>query len=349
MSIIPQRFDLSQIPFIDRSAFHPDRVMPTLQFYVNETWRTWLPVGDTLQRIQAEPRVACYWGDRPAQATDQNWRLLDVLAQCVLTARTTPQFFGLWNDYLNLAASMAKLGLFYETHRNNIDVRRFVQTEIEYIVVVCRSIFDLLQEIVVGLFSQISVGEGRRARRLRSSFDQMVSRAEEPRSAQEIAASTNLPLAIAEWYVMQEPFFTRLRRIRNRLAHGGNNAVDFLFCTDRGFGLTRTDDNWNGFFNWPTDSEIGNRVVPLRPMLASVIQNTINACESFASVMQANVGLPAPLIPGLRFYSRGQDDVEFARMQDVIDRSLWCDQIYPAPAVQPWFIRLREWFVQDRR
>ena len=58
-------------------------------------------------------------------------------------------FTALWNDFHNLSASLAKIRLYHASRTNKeYGIYRFVQSEIEYLAILCRSIFDVLRVVL---------------------------------------------------------------------------------------------------------------------------------------------------------------------------------------------------------
>src|SRR5260370_22371117 len=135
---------LQQIHFL-ATPMDPNRIVPCLSFFVNGEWHCWMAFGEKLEKMQMWPVEASYFGDKPERLTDQRFPILHLIAQHTLFADVLLQFRGIWNDYQSLAASLAKLTLYYRSRNDGIEVSRFVQTELEYIILVCRSLFDLLQ------------------------------------------------------------------------------------------------------------------------------------------------------------------------------------------------------------
>jgi hypothetical protein len=234
---------------------------------------------------------------------------------------------GIWNDFQDLAASLAKIKLFFETSKTKgRETTRFVQTEVEFIVMVCRSVFDLLQEMIAAHWNRIELFEKpKHKRKLKSSFADIVLHGETIRTSEQITERFGLPKFFADWYVSQAPFFVSLRRLRNEMAHGGNVAVKGLYSTERGYAIHRWEKPWCSFYEWPKDVELPNQLVPIRPVLCSIISKVIAATDSFAQVLEGTIHLPNPLFPGFYFFSRGYYDRELSEISQVLEHSWWCD------------------------
>lgn len=326
---------LTEIPYFDPTAWVPNRFVGPLIFYVEGEWHGWLPTPDALIKIKMTPAQAGYFGDKPERETDWYSLLLDILHQSISYPSLARAMSGIWGDIQNLATSLAKIHMFFEASLTRKDVTRFALTEVEYMVMVCRSIFDLLQEIIGVIWKDIELKDKPKHKKaLPKSFADVLFRSNEEQSAMDISARFGLIPALSEWYVSQRPFFVELRSLRDKMAHGGRESIDTLFSTERGFAVSRTERPWCLFHDWPAEVELPNQLVPLRPALCAMVKKAVEACDSFATVLLQNIGIPRPLFPSLHYFSRGYSDRELTRIEDIITKSLWCYKAHPA-AMEP--------------
>ncbi len=328
MSVVLPLAALQEVPFL-RSPLDTVPAIVTLQFYVGGEWHCWLPFGDKLVKMQMWPVEANYFGDEPERSTDPSFPLLDMMAQRTMRQGMLRSFTALWNDFHNLSASLAKIRLYHASRTNKeYGTYRFVQSEIEYLAILCRSIFDVLQDLVRLHIANVRYPCGsppaKPPQELPRSFREVLQKSSKDRSSDEIISRYLLPRSIAEWYVRHRDFFMQLRAIRDRIVHHGW-TVGMVFSTDRGFAVSRNNDPFGGLYDWPSECELPNALVPIRPALATMVSKTIAACGDFATALSASVGLPGDLAPGLRLYSRGTNDGEFVVLGAVIAQSLWDD------------------------
>lgn len=314
--------DLNQIRFIDKAALGPNRVIPTLSFYVDGEWHAWIKAEDKLIKMQMWPVESHYFGDVPERETDQCFSLLHLLAQHTFGPLMDRPFTALFNDIQNLAVSLAKCRFFY-THRETDDLcaRRVLETEVEYIVTTCRGVYDLLQELISDHWRMIKLQDGSNKQELpKKRFAKMVDGSPTPG---QLTSRYGLTDQFSQWYVDQEPFFAQLKSIRDRLMHNGAN-LELLYMTERGMAVQKEQKPFSDLYQWPADVEIQNGLVPLRPVLCKVIFSTIEACNSFARVLAEHIAVPLPVAPGLQFYSRGYHDRELASLESCIETASWC-------------------------
>ena len=323
---------LKVIPFFDASAWSPGRAIAGLHFFVKGEWHCWFPAGNELRRIYAWPSEASYFGDAPERQTDQSFQLLNLIHQRSSFPEMDRASHGIWNDFQNFATSLAKINLFYETSKcsKGTETTRFVQTEIEYIVMVARGVYDLLQEMIAAHWDRIELHSSTtRKRSLPKSFADMTLKGEEPRTSDELLQRYGLPKSVGDWYVSQTPFFKWLRSLRNRMAHGGSSPVQLLFCNERGYAIQRGEKPWCELYDWPKEVELQNGLVPIRPAICTIIQNTVAVTDSFSQLLERTIQLPKELFPGLKYYSRGYHDREFHQIGEVLENSWWCEKRLP--------------------
>ena len=313
--------ELQTIPFLAK-PISEHRVVPTLQFYVSGEWHCWLPVGPTLHKMKMWPVEANYFSDRAEKETDQLFPLLDFMAQRALFPETGVFFNGIRNDFQNLAAALAKLRAFFEMKGGKYELHRFVQTETEYIIFVCRSLFDLLQELISVYWSRIDFS-GRMTRNLPKSFADVIREGENERPVSVIQRKYGLPEPMAQWYSSYAGFFLKLRAMRDRIVHSGADAVEMVFITEDGFAISKEPRPFCELYEWPAGREIENGLVPFRPVLCSMVQRAVNACNDFAGMIQALVRFPPEIAPGLHLYSRGHYDTELSEVPSVIAAGAW--------------------------
>ncbi len=146
----------------------PHRFLASLAFYDGD-WRFWHSLGDgKFVEGKATPAEAAYFGVMPEFATDLSFAFLTFLAQHANFAGNLRQFAALEDDVFNLSASLAKLRLIARSESVEHGASRMAATEVEYMLLVCRSMFDLMQELAARLWDTVTLTDStiRRHRRL---------------------------------------------------------------------------------------------------------------------------------------------------------------------------------------
>jgi len=148
----------AKIPFLNHVELSGRVLFSTLFF--DGKWHAWIKAGNQLLPTQMWPAGAIYFGTLPEQETDICLHFLDMMGQRLNHLPVTRMFFGLHDDVFNLSASLAKIRLLHRTRKDHKHgVSRMVATEVEYLHGVCRSIFDLWQEVVVVLWDGIKLAD----------------------------------------------------------------------------------------------------------------------------------------------------------------------------------------------
>lgn len=308
--------DLSDIPFLYSADSAGGRFLASLTFYANGRWRMWMPVeNEKYVEVQAWPAEASYFANAPEEITDFGMLFFDFIAQYANYTELMRPFSALQDDINNLSAAIAKLNLIAE-NRNLSGVSRMAATEVEYILLVCRSIFDLMQELLAKLWTKIQLTDPKiQKRMIRSSFADIALHGGTLRTAEAISEKFFLPAPLADCYARHAPVFVKIRQYRDNLVHRGQQ-VQAIFVDSKGFSIAR---GLGPFVNpqiWRDEEVEANNIVPLLPVLGLIIHGTLAACEDFASVFVRHFRLLEPIVPGMRLFMRGYFD---GAMQGVLN------------------------------
>ncbi|WP_315766992.1 MULTISPECIES: hypothetical protein [unclassified Bradyrhizobium] len=303
---------LSAIPFFDPAAL-PGHFICSTMFYDGE-WHAWINAGDQLFKTRMWPAETCYFGTSAERPTDLSLHFIDLMAQKLSVFPITRQLFGLQADVYNLAASLAKIQLFHRTRKEiGQGVPRMVATEVEYLYNVCRSIFDLWQEVLFTFWDGVQLNDTSiKKRKLKKSYADMLFSSNNARTKQELVGRFGIPSALAECYVESTEFFTDLRAFRDRVVHGGGQPPT-IFEDDSGFLIAAARVPFRDLNIWGDEETHPNDLVPLLPALSYAIYRTIATCENFSRTIEANFTLLPPIVPKFRLLMRGYFDEVLAR------------------------------------
>lgn len=124
---------------------------------------------------------------------------------------------------LNLTAVLSKVQLLHSSREAvGNGIKRMITTEIEYLFSVCRSVFDLLQEVISRLWASIKLTDASINKKpLKSSFNDMVTYRGEPATLETLQSHFGLPVPLANVYLDFAEFFADLRSIRDNLMQVG--------------------------------------------------------------------------------------------------------------------------------
>jgi hypothetical protein len=311
--------DLYDIPFLDREQLD-GRFVGSMLFFDGD-WHAFMEFENERQVIwtTAWPAEATYYGTRPESPTDLSTAFLQLLGQHANFPAVQRHFGAILDHIYSLGASLYKLEVLHAgKHPGSA---RLATTEIEYLLTVCRSMFDHLQEILAKLWDYVRLTEETTKKQgLPASFRKMVLAEGRRQTPEELSARYGLPLAIADVYVRHAEMFLQIRKFRDQIIHGGRpNDIIFrgegCYQVQRRLGPFRDLDIWE-------DAEVEpNEIVPLMPILAQIIHGTFLACEDFAHCWSARIILPAASVPNMQLFVRGYfNEHLIAALTDAEDR-----------------------------
>jgi hypothetical protein len=317
---------LAEIPYFARDELSRGGFIPTAMFYVDGAWRCWVGTEEPGKFIEIHgwPAESFYWGDKEGDPDDFSTLFLDFVAQRANLWSVRHAFSGIQDDLFNLSASLHKFGLIHATGGHGAS--RLAATEVEYVMLLCRSIFDLLQEVVAGIWDTISLTgpDGQtdfaaNKRQLAKSFSDMALKANDVRPPEELTQKFGLPPTIAECYARQAPIFLKIRKFRDDIVHRGHN-VRTIFHTETGFAIQRRFGPFT-LEIWRPDEVGENDLAPLLPVLGLLIHGTLVACNDFAQTLVSCICFPPPMVPDLVLLMRGYfNGVLLASLKDAETR-----------------------------
>jgi hypothetical protein len=296
---------LRQIPYIVPEMLE-GRFLSTLSFYIEGEWHLWIPTSEGLTKVKAFPAEGFYFAVDEERPEDIHLHFLDLFAQRASFANVQKPMQGLMDDLLNLSASLAKLDLLFESkERVGTGISRMAATEIEYIFSVCRSIFDLLQEMISKLWDTVSLFDTSvKKKRLKESFADMVLFEGAADSTEGILSRFGLPREFADFYARNAEFFLTLRKFRDNIAHRGS-STGLILATGSSFAVADSLAPFAGFNVWRDEDRQSNGFCSLAPAIGYLVHQTIAVCDDFSRTIEKVVMFEAPVAPGLKLFMRG--------------------------------------------
>ena len=265
----------------------------------------WIVPGAKAIRLAGTPVESCYFAKRPAAPDHVCFALLNFLHQRALWPSVESFVTGIYDDVNNIGASFKKLRLIFDHCDDNSGSARMVTSEIEYIFATCRSLFDLLQETLRGLWKNVRLFDSTiKKRELPKSYADMLFRANSPQSTDQIAERYSIPQQLASVYAQSSLFFQWLREFRDLVSHSGR-TVGYVFTTEKGFAIRTPDKPFSGMPIWCPTNSLPNELGSLLSVLAFIVHTTIGLCEMFATVLPQVIQFPPDIAPGYSVYMCG--------------------------------------------
>jgi hypothetical protein len=307
---------LKVVSYLDLSRLG-DRAVNLIPLWDGEQWHLWVQGPNGLIDIHpVDAMQADYVAKAPARTTDLLIPFVDLMWQRASWPETCSLIAAICDDFHNMGTSLAKLRhIFFARHSIGDATSSFATTELEYILVLARTIFDLLQEIIARIWQtrvRLKDPEAeriRRARALPETFSKIVLRNKDMlRSPGEIANDFHLPANMASAYAAHAPFFAQLRTMRDSIVHGGK-VVGHVFATPRGFCVSPTEAPFRSFHGWTQSYQYNENLSSLLPWVGWVVLETIGACNSLVNELARSIELLPEIAPGYNVYVRGPSNV----------------------------------------
>lgn len=314
---------IDEIPFLDQKQLARSPFVPCLTFHSGGVWRIWLQTAEPNQfvEISGTPAEAHYWAAAPERPEDFTTGFLNFIAQHSYRPNLTRSFSGFSDDLLNLSTALTKLEVLHREKSQGGE--RMAGTELEGVLATCRSLFDLLQEMLCSIWNNIRLKDTSVHKNgLPRSFADVVTKGGRARTKEELGEAYGLPPEIADCYVRHGPVFLKLREFRDGVIHGARR-MPHIYVGETGFLVTREFGPFEAPNVWRDDEVHPNDLGPLRPVLAMMIQHVLRAFDDFARALTEVIEFPPPLVPDMTFYSRGYFHGGFLEaMQDANARVL---------------------------
>ena len=296
-----------------------NRLIPGLPVLLNDDyskWGIWVPANEPgkLVRLKAPDLTeGTYFAKQDMElANDVYFHFVHVAVQHLGWQDTARASEALRIDTLNLAATLKTMEILHKAGQAGENVRRPAQVQLEYIILACRSMFDLAQEILRAYYCRLQWKDPewqarKQGTNLPASFAKMcVQGHERPRTKQEIEELyPGLSPPWVKFYLDQTDFLFALRQLRDDIAHKGTE-VPWIYHGDRGFYLAADDRAVKQLYSFPNEHLVPgnpNRLGSLLSLVGYVIHKTIKMLEAAADLIEGTGTLPA-IAPKYKVFMR---------------------------------------------
>ncbi|MDN5506499.1 MAG: hypothetical protein L0H10_22155 [Comamonas sp.] len=304
-----------------------DRVIPLQPCYLGDSkWESWISTEKGLLPFKlVDVAEACYFSKEPAKSTDVHVGFIDLIMKRAYFKELVHFENGILEDINNLSASVAKINIFHEIWRQDKDKisRRFVTTELEYIFKVCRSLFDLLQEVIMKIWSRFQyLDTTLKVKKLKPAFSNMIFHDGKISTSKEISERYSIPSQLADFYERNSIFFAWLRSYRDKISHGGK-SIQSLYIMDDGFAISTKIEPFKDLHIWKHSELKPNDLGSVRAVVSYAILNTLVALEDVSSVIQSIMQLPPDIAPEYNVYIRGENLGVLLELHTYVQENAW--------------------------
>lgn len=306
-----EKAHLAKVPYIANDAVGHGRVVNLMPFWDGQHWTIWFPTpGGLVEHFPTDVVCADYVAKAPANPGDIVVPFIEFMWQRACWNDTVELVSRTAADIHAMACSLAKFDHFFATRKSAGVSTRFVETELEYMLIVARSLFDLLQKIVATLWQRhvilLDPAQQKSKRSLPESFTRLVLESRtEVRSQERIAERYGIPAAVAATYAEIAPYYRNILVARDGIIHHGQE-LPIIFDTESGYCVDKTQSPYCLFDVWTPAHVYNQNLVSLRPLVAHVLFTAIDSAWALMSSLSNVIRFPEPLAPGYRVFSRTQ-------------------------------------------
>jgi hypothetical protein len=152
--------ELWKVPYLRADALG-DRQAALTSLWDGADWHAWVPgpKGTLFHMEPNELAEGSYVAKDAARADDLHFPFADFMWKRASWPEVGHWYRAIVEDLHQIAASIAKVDFFWKTRDQApggaLGARRFVSSELEYLLTVCRSVLDELQEIVRAIWERV--------------------------------------------------------------------------------------------------------------------------------------------------------------------------------------------------
>lgn len=322
-----------QIPFIEEVP-KDGRTVFLLPYYdvEEDDWYLYLPVrpGELGRIGGGESVTGAYFSTSEAAASDVFFPLGTLVTQYI----SFPGVVGAWQELLHpvfqLCCVLEKYELFAK-HKPEapLSVSHLASAELEYLLVVVRSIYDLVQKLAKHAASYVVNPEDLETKLMQDlpgTFSQVVLHGDRLRKSEEIQETWGVLEPIADFYAAEAPHFALIRSLRDDFVHHGR-GLQGIFEVDGGLGVSVESDPWKELPVWDREGWVRNeRFGSLRGVLYYLASDALEMTTRYAEAFVSCVGVRPAVVPGCRVFLRHPFSGRLAAANEVMNNP-WEEEV----------------------
>jgi hypothetical protein len=321
--------EFNKLPFA--AQFPRDgRVIWQPCFYKDAEWHFYVSVEKLTRIAGGEVVEGTYMSDCAADPRrDYEVALATFVTQHVSFPRVCGIMQGICSDIHNSAAVMEKYRLIEsQARQDDRGASLMARTELEYAIVLVRSLYDLLQKLSKTL-AELTVKPSDLTARafadLPDSFARVVIEGNRPRSAGRIHERFALPSRLASFYESHATVFLAIRQIRDDIAHHGTQTP-FALRFEEGLAISIEDEHWRQLPFWTSTNTLRKRFGSVRSVIAWLLLQPLRASREFGEAFGLNIQLPNAMFDSnVKVYLRNELSQHLGRLDTVVLHP-WADE-----------------------
>lgn len=320
-----EREELTKLPYYEGQDLY-GRIVQLRSYYSSEDdeWYMYLPVAEgELGRMGGGEVVhGAYFAEEPASPEkDVAFPLGSFVARFTSWQDVAVVSSKMESDLDQLASLFGKLELIANS-QSLTDTERssLLESEIEHLMTLFRSFYDLLQKFSKRLASKV-VEPGNLQSRvfqdLPDSFAKIALNGDEPRSTEQISEAYGVHEDLAEFYASEAEHFATFRDIRDGLIHHGKQAPT-IFMLDEGPAIDVSTEPWSGLPVWHETELSRDRLGAVRALAADVAKRCLSATTRYVTAFTTKIAVPPPLISDVTLFLRGPYTANLNILDEII-------------------------------
>lgn len=303
--------EAKKIPYV-KNIPKDGRIIYNYSFYDHDKddWIRHIHIsGRRLGRIAGgQVVVGGYLASNPEKADkDLEFPLGTFIIQHLSFRKIINVFSGLIADFHNCSSILQKYILISSLPQGErVGAEQLLLTELEYLLVIIRSIYDLVQKIskfASELIKYPNEPYKPMVSDLPNSFAKVVLHGSQSRSSDEINKKYNLPPPIADFYFKESKYFIWLRDLRDMIEHHGKSP-GLIFDTKDGFAIKRDESPWSNLPIWKPNILRPNGLGPLRAVFLYLISEAFELTKRYKKAYSSCIAVPPAIGPGYKYYIR---------------------------------------------
>lgn len=301
--------ELSKLPYYQIKP-SPGRTTVLVPFFHDGDY--WIPLKHKAQLRLIKPAAlftGTYLAVEPEKPSmDLALPLFDLLMQRISSQKLIYLLQTIVNDIANFGSSFEKYFLFLQSYEGGTEVPLLVATELEFLLINVRSLYDQLQRIIRDLWNKTTlVGTSLRKQQLPISFREVILSGKRGplRKPEEITDKYGLPEPIALFYHQQSPFFKLCRDMRDGIVHHGKSfSQEPIFHINDGVAVDTTKYPYSAFDCWDQAALRNNKLGSVLPLMAYIVGQTISATTAYTNALTSCIQLPEAIGPDWHLFFR---------------------------------------------
>jgi hypothetical protein len=283
---------IDEIPYITHVPRDGRQLM--LQPWYDNSSREWHWYAEHKQDAFVRMMIAgfssgAYYALSAASETDLEFPIGSFVAQHLSFPSVMHFYHAIEHDVLLLSATLEKIEQFQSGTERVLSLY-LVETELEYIFTLLRSMYDVLQGVLKTICARVIYPDGSRVTEyLPSSFKRIVLAGSTLRTEMDIQDRFRVPYPLAAFYVRHAPMFAAVRTIRINLVHNGMQLPS-MFPMDSGFGISSDgSEAWKTLGVWGLHELQLNGIGSVRALVSylalSILRAIQDACLAIKEIV----------------------------------------------------------------